>query len=116
MILSKNITILSESMREEKIEMSEVEYKISLYPSKFKAYSGKKGKNGYVKLFISNIWEEADKDFDLLVMRMICYTLLERICLERAFNKIRIKGGKCNPCCVKKYALEMYRFVLENWW
>ncbi|KKK62437.1 hypothetical protein LCGC14_3004320, partial [marine sediment metagenome] len=34
--------------------------------------------------------------------------LLERICLERAFNKIRIKGGRCNPCCVAKIAQKMY--------
>lgn len=93
---------------------TEVNYRVSIYASKFLGYQSKSGRKGIVKLYISNIWKWADGDFSVFWKRMIAILLMERICLERAFNKIRIKGGKCNPCCVKPVALEMYEFILLN--
>jgi hypothetical protein len=92
----------------------EVKYNVSTYLSKFAGYQSKKGKNGKVKIFISKIWRWAKEDFSTFWKRMIFIILIERICLERAFNNIRIEGGMCNPCCVKNAAKEMYFFCLEN--
>jgi len=46
-----------------------------------------KNKDNFVNEFISNLIE---------------IELKERVCIERAYQKIRIKGGKCNPCVVDK--------------
>jgi len=88
--------------------MNEVDYIISLYPSKFDGYQSKKGNIGEIKAFISNLWKNAiedsiklsEKPFDLFVIYLNIIFINERYCLERAFQKIKIKGGMCKPCCV----------------
>ena len=62
---------------------------------------------GEVKLFISSIWK-CSKSFEHFVQKMIFYIIIERICLERAFQKIKMKN-RCKPCKMEKYALEMYK-------
>ena len=89
-----------------------VNYKISINNSKFAGYQEKKGNNGTIKLFVSVIFEDS-KDFEDFIDGIIYFTIHERICLERAFNKIRIQGGMCNPCCVKNLAIEMYKSIME---
>ena len=76
--------------------MIEIEYKISLHLSKFLAYQSKNKNKGIVKLFISVIWKYVRKDFDRFVIWINYLTILERICLERAFQKIRMKN-RCKP-------------------
>lgn len=88
--------------------MTEIEYKISLYPSKCAAYQSKNKDKGEIKLYISTIWKHS-KNFDYFVQWIIYYTIVERICLERAFQKIRMKN-RCKPCKMEKYALEMYKW------
>jgi len=88
--------------------MTEVNYIASNRKSKFAGYQEKKGIEGTVKVFISTIWNDTN-NFESFVEGLIYYTIHERICLERAFNKIRIKGGMCNPCCVENVACEIYK-------
>ena len=88
--------------------MTNVEYLISIHPSKFHGYQSKKDQNGYVKAFITPIWNATKEWSELddtnhygLFIDMLIYIIIhERYCLERAFQKIRIKGGMCNPCCI----------------
>lgn len=90
--------------------MTEVEYIISTYLSKSEGYQSKKGSTGEIKAFITNIWNKTKKwakklhidHFDLFVDYLNLIFIHERYCLERAFQKIRIKGGMCKPCCVMK--------------
>ncbi len=88
--------------------MTEVNYKISTYLSKADGYQSKKGVTGEIKAYISNLWNEtkewaANNQFDhfaLFVDYLNVIIIHERYCLERAFQKIKIKGGMCKPCCV----------------
>lgn len=82
-----------------------VDYDVSLFNSKFCAYQSKKGAQGNVKIFISTIYDE-NNDFDDFVSSIIYFTVLERICLERGFQKIKMKN-RCKPCKIKKYATIM---------
>ncbi len=77
--------------------LTEVDYKISLYPSKFLGYQSKSKNQGYIKLFIPSIWDwvntwsdNYENIFENFNSAIIYITLLERICLERAFQKIRM--------------------------
>ena len=89
------------------IEKKIVEYLISTRKSRFAGYQAKKDNRGSVKVFVSTLSEHTNS-FENFTNALIYYTLHERICLERAFNKIKIKGGMCNPCCVENAAIEMY--------
>lgn len=88
----------------------ECKYKIGLKSSKFYGYQSKKGNKGVVKVFINNIYRDFPK-FNSFVRELIYFTLIERICLERAFNKIRIKGGMCNPCCVRSLTNKIFKLI-----
>lgn len=91
--------------------MPEVNYVISTYPSKFAGYQSKKGNEGTIKAFVSTVYK-GSYDLDAFVLHLIHIILHERVCLERAFNKIKIKGGMCNPCCVEKIADKMMDYIL----
>ena len=88
--------------------MKNVNYKVSLHKSVSSARWNIKKDKGNIILYVSNIWDEFP-NFDYFIEYCIYYTLMERICLERAFNKVRIKGGRCNPCCVVNITKEIYR-------
>ncbi len=92
-----------------------VEYIVSIYPSKFHGYQYKKQKNGIVKSYISTIWEDYP-NFDIFTKIFCVIQVQERYCLERAFQRIRIKGGACKPCCTSHLADEnaFYLFGLEQ--
>ena len=89
--------------------MTNINYKVSLYPSKNIGYQSKSGINGEVKVFISTIWTHSTT-FEDFVEKIIYITILERICLERAFQKIRMRN-RCNPCKMEKYAIKMIEGV-----
>jgi len=99
--------------------MSEVDYIISLHPSKFDGYQSKKGNKGEIKAFISNLWKMAMEDsikmskkpFDLFIIHLNFVFTIERYCLERAFQKIKIKGGMCKPCCVFSFASNTIEYL-----
>lgn len=73
------------------IKNTNVEYKVSTHSSKFLGYQSKKGNEGIVKVFISNIWKGCNNNFIRFYLTLNYITLLERICLERAFQRIRLK-------------------------
>jgi len=84
-----------------------IRYKISTYPSKFGGYHSKNKENGIITAYITRIWNQC-QDFDNFVSDFIYINILERICLERGFQKIRMKN-RCKPCKMEKYANEMMR-------
>lgn len=110
-----------------------IDYMISTHPSKYGDFQSKKGKNGIVKTFISTLWDRTEDmvlsgdrwvddnaiiyfndvfaDFFRSFIEVI---LLERICLERAFNKIKIKGGMCNPCCVRDITKIIMSIIIND--
>lgn len=73
------------------IKMFEVEYKVSIRPSKHLAYQSKAQNKGIVKTYINNIWDICNDDFCEFVCTLDFIILLERVCLERGFQKIRMK-------------------------
>lgn len=85
-----------------------VNYKTSLFPSKKATRWNINKEKGDITIYVTNIWNNS-KDFDDFVEGCIFFTLVERICIERAYNKIKIKGGHCNPCCVRETAIKIYR-------
>lgn len=108
---------------------TEVKYKISIYLSNCCGYQFKARNKGYVKIYVSNIWFQTyDEKLDIngnflnFVNNFILYIILERICLEKGFQKIRIKGGSCNPKkdkegyeypCIGEYLLYKMGFKWE---
>ena len=94
--------------------MVDVKYLISISASKFHGYQSKKDNMGYVKAFVSNLWDHANADYNLFVLRLIHIFIHERVCLERGFQRIKIKGGMCKPCCVRNVAGEMYEAILDD--
>jgi len=97
-----------------------VDYKISLYPSQYDGWQSKKGNKGYIKAYVSTIWckelsyKDSYDEIDNFVIGLICIYIVERICLERAFQKIKIKGGMCNPCCVQNCSKVVMDFILND--
>lgn len=89
-----------------------IQYIVTTNYGKSFGYQSKKGLDGIVKLFLPNIWDDTNNFFGF-VLRIILTTLWERNCLERCFNKIKIKGGMCNPCCVQDITIEMYNAILD---
>lgn len=91
-----------------------VKYKVSLYPSQYTAYHSTKGKTGEVKLYISTIWDFS-RNFKKFVRISIFLTVLERICLERAFQKIKMKNRckdyKGHPCKMQYLAYKIMDLV-----
>lgn len=64
---------------------------------------------------LSSIWKGQDDIIDLFTQHLIETEMVERICIERAYQKIRLKGrSRCKPfCCVEKPAL--LRVYPDEW-
>ena len=75
-----------------------VEYKFIISKNdKFLGYQLKKGirdnnPKGLIKIYINNIWKYSNNNFKEFLQELIYTLLIERICIEFAFNKIRIKN------------------------
>jgi len=78
--------------------MSEIDIHISMHPSKFAGYQAKAGSKGKITLFVSTLWEESQGEFDRFVEDLATVYLVERVCLERAFQRIRM-ADRCEPYC-----------------
>ena len=86
-----------------------------------------KGDHGQITLFIPSIWDDARKHSDFqecdhleevmedFIGALVFGYLMERVCLERAHDRIRVKGGRCNPCCVAKTVNRMFDHIICNW-
>lgn len=91
----------------------DVDYKFSLHPGKHPAYWNINGDIGNITFYLGEIWDlsqsrtkpdiEGWDELDAFIDELLYSDLSERICLERAHEKIRIKNGRCNPCCVRYF-------------
>lgn len=63
------------------------------------------GDRGTITLFLPRLWEFGssltfeENHIDNLILQIGHTFLIERICIERAHEKIIIKGGRCKPSC-----------------
>lgn len=96
---------------------NEVDYIVSIRNSKFQGYQSKNQNIGIIKLFVSSLWNDYP-EFEMFTKMFCIIQTLERYCLERAFQKIKIRGGMCKPCCVLHLADEnatyLYGLEVEN--
>ncbi|KKL98883.1 hypothetical protein LCGC14_1819970 [marine sediment metagenome] len=112
--------------------LPEVEYKISTYPSKFIGYQSKNKNRGEIKIYITSLWkwvhswrwtkyfvedETTEIMLDDFINEMVFTVIIERICLERAFQKIRMRE-RCKPlskfrCKMEKIAYLMCEDLIE---
>lgn len=106
----------------------EVENKVSMYdhPTHCARWNIK-GDSGQITLFILSIWDDARKHSDFhehdhldevmkdFVGALIFGYLMERDCLERAHDRIRIKGGRCKPCAVAPIVNKMFDYIIDSW-
>ncbi len=94
-----------------------IKYKVSLYPSKYVGYQSKARDKGEIKAYISTIWEMCDSNFWKFVFWLDYIIVLERICLERGLQKIKMTN-RCKPyknftCKMEYIAYHLY-LVNEN--
>jgi hypothetical protein len=95
----------------------EVETVVSLYDNRNNEARWNINKDiGRITLYLIPLWDDAidhslfkeHDEFNTCLEKFIDYLnftyVLERVCIERAHEKIRIKGGRCKPCCVRYFA------------
>src|SRR4030065_2202931 len=90
--------------------MPNVEYVVSNYASRFGGYQSKHGTDGVLKVFLPTLWTNGREKFESFVAELTYPIWLERICLERAFQKIRMKNRcKPAPCKIAQLVRLMYQ-------
>lgn len=106
----------------------EVEYRLSLNESKYPAYWTIKSDHGRITQYLPSHWNAARQHSDIFeldhpdevmenfIEELIYSEITERICVERAHERIRMKGRtRCKPnCCVRRSALIMYNQDMWN--
>jgi len=103
-----------------------VNYVYTLRDGKHPAYWNINKDDGKITFRLGFIWDisqeedsvtimpKENDELDKFINDLIFYDLSERICIERAHEKILIKGGRCNPCCVWYFTqLAMYPFAWD---
>jgi hypothetical protein len=105
----------------------DVEYKVSLHESKTAGRWNINKDTGTITFNLPIIYDHARKTIDnyrgygcpdgspceeliikCFIEELIETGLKERVCIERAYQKLKIKGGRCKPFCkVEKPALLM---------
>lgn len=68
-----------------------VKYRYSLHDSRFLGYQAKSGASGTVTLYITSIWKYT-RDVDEFIDQLNFILVLERICLQRGLEGIRMRG------------------------
>lgn len=66
------------------------------------------GDTGYLILNVANIFTRYT---ETPINKLVEIYLIERICMERRRERIRIKGGCCTPCCTKRVAQTMMKHL-----
>lgn len=98
-----------------------VEYKLSLHNARHSAYWEREGDSGLIVFNLPNLYHEAENDspywngssdeniiIDNFIKDLIYTDICERVCLERSYQKLKVRGNKCKPeCCVKNVALQL---------
>ena len=101
--------------------MSEVEidYKISLYPSKYHGYWRS---NGKINIYVSKIWKDMNDAYsdksdeekvDEFTNDLRNVMLIETLCFYRGKNKLKVKN-KCLPHC-KVARVANYLVFPDDW-
>jgi len=106
--------------------MLDVEYKVSLHESKTAGRWNINKEQGAITFNLPILYENAkyyvekyktkhdteeyteDVNINLFISLLIETEVVERVCIERAYQKLKIKGGRCKPYCkVEKPAMLM---------
>ena len=89
-----------------------VDYRVSLRRSKFAAHWGIHGDEATITFHPDIIWDDGQRsrpdgwtEEEAFIDHLLFNDVMERICLERAHEKIKIKGGRCGTpprsrCCM----------------
>ncbi len=92
----------------------EIEYTISTRSSRFMGYQEKSGARGTIKLYVASIYKQHEEDGEPFVNLLIFYMLVERYCIERAFQKIRMHQ-RCEPeCKIAPYAMFAFEHLFGS--
>lgn len=95
-----------------------VDYKVSLFPSKSVAHQSKNKNRGKVIIYASTLWKASKNSFELFAETLVFFTLLERICLERSFQKFRMRNRckpyKTYPCKMEYITMKLYKMIRQN--
>jgi len=59
-------------------------------------------------------WPAYDKYIDTLCDSLAASYLIERICIERNHQKIRLKRDHCKPCCINHIMIAMHNHVHQH--
>lgn len=96
----------------------EIDYKISLYPSKYHGY----WRPGKINIYVAKIWTDMEESYadspddqkvDEFARDLANVILIETICLYRSKNKSKLKN-KCYPHC-KVARLANYLVFPDDW-
>jgi len=91
----------------------EIEYVISARPSRFMGYQEKSGARGTIKLYVASIYKQHEEEGEPFVDLLILYMLIERFCIERAFQKVRMHQ-RCKPeCKIAPYAMFAFMYLFR---
>jgi hypothetical protein len=93
----------------------EIEYAISTHPSRFMGYQEKSGTRGTIKLYVASIYKQYEEEGEPpFVDLLIFYMLVERFCIERAFQHVRMHQ-RCKPeCKIAPYAMYAYMHLFPS--
>ena len=125
MIMSQGPT-LSDCKGDQRIPL-EVDFRVSLKNGRYPARWNINKDNGIVTVYLPEIWDNArdhslfyehdhpEQTYQNFLDELILSNLLERICLERAHEGIRLKGrSRCDPnCCIWRTTIMM---LLPDCW
>jgi hypothetical protein len=79
----------------------------------FAKYSGTKSTSVTITQYLPAIWNASEGDCEVFMLMLYATYLFERVCIERAVCNIKIKGGRCNPCCVEDTVLSMVSHITD---
>ena len=81
--------------------------------------------NAAIYIFLPQVWDEALENSDdindtddterTFVGALIFTYLIERICVERSRQNIRMHRNHCTPCCSAFIANRMFGYILDTW-
>ena len=102
----------------------EVENRVSLHRAEHAAHWSIKGDEGKITLNLPKCYNDAidiigrigisgpDDDIVIFIGVIVFLYLEERICIERAHEKIRLRRDKCHPCIVQSIAEKMLEAII----
>jgi hypothetical protein len=119
------------------LQRLEVENKISMrWPSTNAARWDINKDEGKITLFLPFIWKDAEEQWENkhdkkildgeytpihdevipeFIGDMVYYYLMERVCIERAHEKVRMKRNKCHPCAVQPVIVKIHKYIKNVW-